>query len=321
MEYRKLISFGKSSFVVSLPKSWVNQNKLKKGDLIYLEESGPNLTLGKEDSHKNNLEKAKVINIDGKSLPLITREVNSSYILNYKTIILKGKEVKDKIKNLQQIFQNLIALELMEQTSDSLIAKDFLNMEQVSMDELIHKMDVITRTMFKESIGNINQDNYENINERDNDVNRLYFLLYRVALYNLSNPLSAMKKFKMNSIDILNNLFVGFYIEGVADESRRIARFSRFLKADQKEKNNLIKLLEKLNQYYLETMKSIYSKDIGLSLLLSEKKKELNLDLDQIEKKNLELNFVNVISRMRRLISFVHSLGRIVYQGKNYLDE
>lgn len=320
MEYRKLISFGKSSYVVSLPKSWIVQNKLKKGDLIYMEEKGSNILLGKEDHQKDNEEKTKLINIDGKSLPRITREVNSSYILNYKTITIKGRELKDKIKDLQQVFQNLIALEIMEQTSDTIIAKDFLNMEQVSMDELIHKMDVITRTMIKESINNIFQDNYENINERDNDVNRLYFLLYRAVLYNLNNPLNAIKKFKLNSIDILNCLFVGFYIEGIADESRRIARFSRHLKFDIKEKTVLSKFLEKVNSYYLETIKAIYNKDLDLALNLSEKKKELNTELDAIERKNSELNFNNTISRTRRLISYVHNLGRITYQGFNYLE-
>ncbi|MEK6938507.1 MAG: phosphate uptake regulator PhoU [Nanoarchaeota archaeon] len=184
MEYRKLISFGKSSFVVSMPKSWVNQNKLKKGDLIYLEESGQNLLLSKSDIKKEEENKTKVIAIDGKNINLIAREVNSSYILNFKTIVLKGKEIKDRIKEIQEIFQNLIALEVMEQTANTIVAKDFLNMEQVSVEEIIRKMDIITRTMMKESFGALTSDNYENINQRDKDVNRLYFLLYRTILYN-----------------------------------------------------------------------------------------------------------------------------------------
>ena len=47
MEFRKLISFGKSSYVVSLPKAWVVQQKLKKGDLIAVDEAGPKLILSK----------------------------------------------------------------------------------------------------------------------------------------------------------------------------------------------------------------------------------------------------------------------------------
>ena len=49
MDYRKLIAFGKNSFVISVPKQWIKQNKLNKGDLIYLDESGPNLILSKKE--------------------------------------------------------------------------------------------------------------------------------------------------------------------------------------------------------------------------------------------------------------------------------
>ena len=64
MDYRRLISFGKSSFVVSLPKGWVVQNKLKKGDLIYFEESGPNLVLTSNADTSENKDKEAVINVD-----------------------------------------------------------------------------------------------------------------------------------------------------------------------------------------------------------------------------------------------------------------
>ena len=89
MEYRKLISFGKSSYVVSLPKGWVVQNKLKKGDLIYLEESGPNLILTSHVDSNNIKEKESIIDVDGKDVRLIDREVSSAYIQNNRLIILK----------------------------------------------------------------------------------------------------------------------------------------------------------------------------------------------------------------------------------------
>ncbi|MFA6460710.1 MAG: phosphate uptake regulator PhoU [Candidatus Woesearchaeota archaeon] len=315
MEYRKLISFGKSSFVVSLPKSWVNQNKLKKGDLIYLEENGQNMILSKNENKDAVVDKIRTINIDGKDIRLIAREVNSSYILNYRTIILKGKEIKDRIKEIQTILQNLIALEVMEQTSNSIVAKDFLNMEQVSIDEVIRKMDIIARTMLKESVQNVLRDNYENINDRDKDVNRLYFLLYRAVLYNMEHLSAALKRLKMTPMDLLNHQFIGFYIEGVADEARRIARHSRNLKLSSKEKNNLMTFYGKIEQYYLDTMRAIYERDYHGSLRLSCIRESINSDLDLLEKNNVEFNFMIMVSRMRRMLSYVHSLGRMVYQG------
>jgi len=324
MEYRKLISFGKSSYVVSLPKSWIVQNKLKKGDLIYLEESGPNLMLSKQDQEESKIEQKIIINVDGKSLNQIKREVNSSYILNYRTIVLKGEKINTNIKNLQNIFQNLIALEMMEQTPNSLVAKDFLNMEKVSISELIHKMDIVTRTMFKESYKDYTLENYENVNERDKDVNRLYFLLYRAVLYNFENPLKALKNFKLNPVDLLNILFNGFYIEGIADEVRRTARYACNLKMNEKESQILKKFMDKLYQYYLDNMKAIYSVDQELALKLSDMKTTLNKELDSFEENNKKndinsyKDYISMINRVRRLISYIHSLGRTVYQGYNY---
>ena len=57
MEYRKLISFGKSSYVVSLPKSWVVQNKLKKGDLLYFDEKEKDLILSIQSGGGDKKEK------------------------------------------------------------------------------------------------------------------------------------------------------------------------------------------------------------------------------------------------------------------------
>lgn len=314
MEYRKLISFGKSSFVISLPKSWIRQNKMKKGDLVYLEDSGFSLILSKREEEKNNEEKEKVIVVDGKPATLIAREVSAAYITNYRQIIFKGKELKSKIQELQAIIQNLIALEIMEQTTDTIVAKDFLNMDKVNIQELIRKMDVVTRTMFKESCFTFQEDNYKNINERDKDVNRLYFLLYRAALYNIESPLRAMKNFKLTPSDLIRLHSLGFYIEAIADEVRRTTRFVRHLTVPPVKQKQIEQLLHRFNDYYLETMKATHNKDIELALRLSERKAEFERELDGLEKDVPKVENLNqTINRMRRLITNIHNLGRVVY--------
>ncbi len=314
MEYRKLISFGKSSYVVSLPKSWVKQNKLKKGDLVYIEESGPSLVLNKKDDEKATEEKEKVITIDGKKMTQIGREVSAAYIRNFRQITLKGKETRIKIKEIQQIIQNHIALEIMEQTADTVVAKDFLNMEKVGLIELIRKMDVVTRTMFKESCNIFAEDVYENINERDKDVNRLYFLSYRAVLYNIENPSKAMKNFKLGAIDLIRIHNLAFYIEAIADEVRRTARYLRLLKIVSTKQKHIEQLLNSLQSYYLETMKAVYNNDLDLALQLSETKANFESNLDLLEKDVQRTEHLNqAINRMRRMITCIHNLGRVVY--------
>ncbi|MEK6905931.1 MAG: phosphate uptake regulator PhoU [Nanoarchaeota archaeon] len=314
MEYRRLISFGKSSFVVSLPKEWIGQNSLKKGDLVYLQESGPNLLLSKKDSDEKVEEREKIIYVDGKSAFTIGREVCSTYIQNYPRIILRGKEIKNKVKELQGIVQSMIALEIMEQTSDSIIAKDFLNMDSVSVEELIRKMDLVTRTMMKEAQQIFEEDNYESLNERDQDVNRLYFLLYRSILYNLRNPMKALRNFKLSGLDILRAHFIGFYVEAIADEVRRTARHTHNLKMSPQTLEQVQQYLLKMYDYYTTTMKAAYNKDAELAFKQAELKQSFDKELLIMEEEVQKTpGFNKVLTRLQRMTSLIHNLGRVLY--------
>lgn len=314
MEYRKLISFGKSSFVISLPKAWINKHKLAKGDLLYLEESGPNLILSKEDKIAAPKEKEIVISIDKKTKQWLVREVCSAYIMNYRTITLKGKQLKSRIKDIQDIVQNLMALEIMEQRSDSIIAKDFLNMDKVSCEELIRKMDVVTRTMIQEVQHIFKEDTSEHVYERDKDVNRLYFLLYRAVLYNLEHPTKAMKNFGYNSMDLMKMHSIGYYIEKIADETRRIARDVRELKLNATQKKQIEKFLVDVEKFYVDTLKAAYTSDMHTALSLSDHKFEMDDFVEIIEKDVHSIKGLNrVISRMERMLSSIHNMGRVVY--------
>lgn len=322
MEYRKLIAFGKNSYVVSLPKQWIKQNKLEKGNLVHIEESGPNLILSRKGNVTEKAEKEKVILVDKKPLKRVQREVNSAYVLNCRKITLKGEEIKTNIKNLQTVFNNLIALEVMDQTPDSLIAKDFLSMEKVSVKETLQKMDVVLRAMFKEVQESFSPEIHDNITERDRYVDRLYLLLYRGVLFNLDNPLSSLKHLQMNSIELHNYLLAGFYLEGLSEEIKRICQIATQLKCDENIKKETRETIQKLQTYYLDTIKAFHSSDREIALQLSDKKAELNTMLDVLLQKNKKIDdYSSMISRMRRLISFNHNIGRLTYQDCHYFSD
>ena len=99
MEYRKLIAFGKSSYVISLPKAWIRQQKMKKGDLIYLEERENSLLLSSKIQGSPEPKKI-TISVDNKKIPQIRREVNAAYIENYREIALVGKQLKQQSAEL-----------------------------------------------------------------------------------------------------------------------------------------------------------------------------------------------------------------------------
>ncbi len=315
MEFRKLISFGKSSYVISLPKAWVTKNRLNKGDLIEVEEDGPKLILSKQIGESQEEEKELTIMVDGKSRDWITREVCTAYITNYRTIKLKGKELKTKVKMLQDVIQNMMALEIMEQTTDSIVAKDFLNMDKVSPTELLRKIDIVTRTMIQETTLILDEDNYDSINQRDKDVNKLYFLVYRSVLYNMENPTKALKNLGVGPRDLMRIQNIGFYLEDIADEIRRVARHARKAKFKNKAiKDDLRDILKDLQNYYLDSIKSIHSTNVTKALKNAELKKPLDKKLDEFEiHMNNDVSLSKVVHAIRRIFGSIHNMGRSTY--------
>src|SRR3989338_5717746 len=94
IDVRKLISFGKGSYIVSMPKGWVEKNNLKKGDLISVSDDGVELVLSAGQQEKKPDSKEASIDVKGKSLDIIKSEIVSSYLNGYDTItiLLRSEE-------------------------------------------------------------------------------------------------------------------------------------------------------------------------------------------------------------------------------------
>jgi phosphate uptake regulator len=315
MEYRKLISFGKNSYVVSLPKVWVKQNKLKKGDLVSLEEKGNNLLLSMRDD-KEIEEKTKVIPVDGKSVRRLQREIISAYIRDYKSIVLTGNEIKDKAQSIQSTIQNLMALEVMEQTSKKILARDFLDMNTISIFNLLRKVDVILRAMIEDCEKMFVEDNYDSIELRDSDINRLVFLIFRTVEFGMGNASFMLKKHNLTSQQLLHLWWFAFNMESTADEVKRIARYMKQVKLDKKQQEGFLKLLSGAKDKYTGVMKAFYNHDEDLAHAMLESKEEVIRACELFYQENKKVENLGVlVERLKSIISGVHNLARVVYQS------
>jgi phosphate uptake regulator len=313
MEYRKLIAFGKSSFIVSLPKQWVTKHKLKKGDTIIFDEKDTNLLLQPKASHHEE-EKKIMINIDGKDIRRIQREIISAYIKNNKTISLIGDDIKGKAEKIQGFIQKLVALEIIEQDSKKIVAKDFLNIGDINLPQIMRKMDIITRSMLEDCKNMFDEDNYENINLRDNDVNKFHFLVFRIVGLGMENS-SILKKIDLEQKDLLNLWWLAFSVEKIADCVKRIARYMREIRLNDKNKQKFKKILDDVGKSYIEMMKGYYAKDSEIVHKILQKRKEIIKRCDDFFIENRNAPFIGyLIYNTKAFLVNTHTIGRIIYQ-------
>ena len=184
MEFRKLIKFGSNSHVISLPRTWLIKNKLEKGAVVYFHENGNNeLILAPVEHQFKQEDKEIVIDANKKELTTLKRELISAYIKGYNIIRMVDSEMKNRAVEIRNELQNLMALEIMEQTQTSISARVFLNTPDVDLAALLRRMDTTIRSMFvdfKDSLKDSN-DSYSHLSYRDQDINRAYFVILRIT--------------------------------------------------------------------------------------------------------------------------------------------
>ena len=274
IDVRKLISFGKGSYIISMPKRWIEKNNLKKGDLISVSDDGFELVL--RANQQEEKQDALEIDIDakGKSLELLKAEIVSSYLNGYDTInILFDSHTKEASK-IKDITRNLSGLEIMEQTSTRIVAKNLINISEISIKNIIRRMDIITRAMMEDAILCYRgQCLYDSIHQRDTDVNRLYFLSYRVIKNAMKNPRIA-KSLETEPWQLHSDTLVIVRLEKIADRQKRITRYLCGANFDRSTLAELDKVHTDISESYNDVMKAYYTKDKQIAFQVDVTNKE-----------------------------------------------
>ena len=317
MEYRKLIKFGNSSHVVSLPKSWTEKNNLKKGDTIYLEENGNNelILLSKEKDYNENPIREIVIETDRKDLKLINREIVAAYLNDYNIIKLIGNDIIKHSQEIREMVHKLMACEVIEQNGKYIVCRDFLRVSELSLIELTRKMDNIVRAMFFDIQNNSSCD-IIHFKERCWGINRISFVTYRMLKTGLIIP-SLSKRLAKNNFELCHWWFLTSKIEHIAEDLRDLSTYLSTLEEkkffDDKQFMELIGTLIRMYEYAL---KSFYKNDHTLALTISDLKyvfeDKCEAYLKQYPK---ETGLRGLIERFKILMKRINSIAREVYSN------
>lgn len=316
MEFRRLIEFGKSSFVISVPKGWITKNKLKKGDVLHIDERDNELVILPESSSEGKEKKSSEIDITGMNIKDIEAQIISRYIKNYNSIILKGDDLRQKAPQIREVIHNLMALEIMEETATRIVANDFLNMADLSIKNLLRKMDIITREMMLDAKQCINENKCENISDRDQDVNRLSYLIFRSIKYYHENP-NMLRKAKLTHSELIDFWLVTFAVENIADQIKRIAKHIAEIKLDAKAEKKIIELCEKIQKRYMDAMKTFYTRDTKAAYSMLTGKAELILELKNIHDSCKSTESIDrILEKLKQIVGVTQQIVKVVYNSE-----
>ncbi len=273
MEIRKVQMTGGSSFVISLPKSWINSLKIKKNDPIGVVIQPDNTLLITTKISGEQEISTKEFNVDEINNPeFLFRSLIGAYNAGFSIIKIKSKKMIQPFARsiVRKFTQNTIGQEVVEEADNYIIIKDLLNPLEMPFNSTIRRMYIISRSMHEEAIKTLQTREpvfAEDVIFRDNDVDRLHWLIARQSSILLKN-INLAEKIDIKPYVVINYFLISRFIERIGDHAVYIIRNIQNL-GNKKVDKSLVDLIVNADEFTLEifdkSIESLFKKNMKMA--------------------------------------------------------
>jgi phosphate uptake regulator len=192
METRKVQVTGGSTYTVSLPKGWATENGVSSGTTVefYPEDDLLLLRPQREDGHTEGS-----LDIAGLEEAQLRRAVMTMYVSGFDVIRLRTDQLTaNQRRTIRDATQGLVGLEVIEEMPDKMVLQDLLDSSELSIQNAVTRMRLVALTMLEDAVEALISDDdalAQDVIERDDDVDRLWYMTSRVFRTVLRNPTAA----------------------------------------------------------------------------------------------------------------------------------
>jgi phosphate uptake regulator len=330
VEVRKLQVTGGSTYVLSLPKSWVIRNQLRKGSSLFVrEEENDSLAILTPELAKPEKTEEAFIEVSSKDNPdSVIRKTVSAYLVGYSIIHIRSKgdqQLSSRQRNMLKSFARhlLIGTEIVTDTATELTLQVLLSYPELSVLSALRRMAIITSSMHKDAITalkSLDEQLAEAVIATDDEVDRFHLYIIRQLKTAVENPRIIREIGLDNARECLGYRLVTKAVERSADHAANIARGVLLLKAPVEVK--VLRKIEQMSELAISafelTMESLFKKNFNQAeevILKSkgfvslEKETEKSFERKEIEKiVNLRL----LIESLRRTVEYASDIAEIV---------
>ena len=305
---RRLQKIG-SSILVSLPKEWIDANKLDKSAQVEIETTQNNLSIRTQQSKRPS----KEIEI---SYPLpkgenIVANITGAYLLGYDIIKIIGKSpisVNDR-ENVRASMRRLVGMEIVDEDATNISVQFLLDETSINPQNILKRMSSIAVGMFSDVLLSLKSDdktNLETISNRDAEINRQYFLLVRLIRSTIMDTRLA-GIFNLENIDILDYRIAANTLESAGDTIVELSR--SLLKSDlsKTEQKKLYDFAKDMEEIQTKSIDSFISNDRSLAITAielqtnnSEKISKIRSSLEN--KKQIPLAFFDLLYMFEKIL-------------------
>lgn len=203
--YRRVQCTGRGSYIISLPKEWVQDIELKKGSEIDFKiQPDSSLTLvprklkEKYDENKGVKLKEYYINVDAseEELQSTLRMIKALYVISADLIRVhfKGAEDVIKCKNIIKNFarDTLLGAEIIDETQDEITLQILIKHSEFPIEKAVRRMVIVALSANKDAISALKKRDpvlFQSVINAHHDANRLGLYTVRQLKFGIERNL------------------------------------------------------------------------------------------------------------------------------------
>jgi phosphate uptake regulator len=329
-DLRKLQLTGGSTYVISLPKKWIVQNRLQKSSklLVRSDEDGSLSVISPDVAREEKSQEANImVNPKDASDPIIRKTV-SAYLVGYNIIRIKAKDGQQLSSRQRASLKGfardlLVGTEIVTHTPMELTLQVLLSYPELSVQSALRRMSIITVSMHKDAITALQTRDHalaKDVITTDNEVDRFNLYVVRQLKTAIENPRIIREIGLANARDCLGYRLVTKSVERTADHAVNIAENVLLLKKSL-ETNALKKIIE-MSQLAISTfensIESLFKRNFDLAESSIQRTKEaLSFEREAVsaaqkigadEEANLRL----IIESVKRTAEYAADIAEVV---------
>ncbi|MEM0029836.1 MAG: phosphate uptake regulator PhoU [Candidatus Nitrosocaldus sp.] len=327
-ETRRVQITGKSSYIVSIPKRWVEELGLKPRDEVMIVRHGISSIQIMPKRMLKQQQRDATIHVGSKSsADSVLRDVISLYLLGYSVINIRAEqgrlasELKKVVKESAR--RLLMGTEVTADSMDNITIQVLLNVMELSIDNAFKRMLLLTKSMLKESLVALKESNTELAREviaGDDEVDRFSFYIVRQLNIAVENEylLADMGLSKLSHC--LDYRLIVKSVERIADHATGIAQqvLDNGERIDEDTMNRIIGVSSEIINVLDESCLALFKMDaseakdaITKAKSIIEREKTL-MDGFRYSSDRASYKVRFIVENVKRIAEYVSDIGELV---------
>ncbi len=342
---RKVQRVGRGSYVISLPKEWVQMMKIGRGDEIIfrVQDDGSTILIPRKIFEGHGIKESKLREKWGYVKPednpaSLARKITSLYVVGADIVHLQFKDkmclqkhrstINDLVKNI------LLGAEIIDESENEITIQILINHLNLPVEMALRRMAILALAANKEVISALkSEEEYfiKNISDLYNDVNRLNLYVIRQLKYYLERGLFKDLGFKSIK-EFLGYRIVANDIRNIVNNalhvSNNIALLKKLIKnktlllnetLDEELYTQIINFCSLMHQTFEASLRTLFKRDYDeadkiLSKMEEYSSIERNITMMILAKKmdpNIALVLGLILDALRRIIEYCRNIAEI----------